>query len=312
MLINMKIADKIPLPWFEPEQQSKGPSLGTDIQLCKRAREAGFSVWCDTSIVFGHVMEKREVVTPNNRHRIMLENKPAASVQTGISPQWKENSALQLYRLDAEEYLQMTYDQMATLANTYRDKQDRFKKYSDPRDYYTSLGPEQLCRQVWFHHLDFMIDQANAIWNSLNTNKEYYGLDFGCGSAPVSFELALRGHKVDFIDLDGAGAYEFTKWRAKKHGLNDRASFTWGGPYDYIMFLDSLEHLPNWQEILEKAISLLKENSLFITNYFFNNDFNNVEHISMNHEAVRMFLLDHHVYPYNDMVWVKRPIGGQP
>ena len=35
MLINMKIFDKILPPYFEPEQQTNGDNLGTDIQICK-------------------------------------------------------------------------------------------------------------------------------------------------------------------------------------------------------------------------------------------------------------------------------------
>jgi len=35
-------------------------------------------------------------------------------------------------------------------------------------------------------------------------------------------------------------------------------------------------------------------------------DFNNPEHINMNHAAVQSFLIDRKVYPVNDMIWIKR------
>jgi len=58
MLIRASVFDKIGSPWFEPELD-----LGTDIQICKKVEEAGFTVWCDTSIEIGHTRSDREVVT---------------------------------------------------------------------------------------------------------------------------------------------------------------------------------------------------------------------------------------------------------
>ena len=45
MMINMKVFDRIDQPWFAPEFE-----FGTDIQVCKSVRKAGWGVWCDTSI----------------------------------------------------------------------------------------------------------------------------------------------------------------------------------------------------------------------------------------------------------------------
>lgn len=58
MLIRSSVFDKIPEPWFAPEHE-----YGTDIQLCKQVRAAGFEVWCDTSIEIGHLRMEREVVS---------------------------------------------------------------------------------------------------------------------------------------------------------------------------------------------------------------------------------------------------------
>ena len=63
MLIRREVFDKIESPWFEPEQQTNGPSRGTDIQICRKAEAAGFSVWCDTSVELGHVRLERDIVT---------------------------------------------------------------------------------------------------------------------------------------------------------------------------------------------------------------------------------------------------------
>lgn len=304
MFIRLSIFDKIKAPYFEPEFD-----LGTDIQVCKKATEAGFKVCCDTSIQVGHVMSRREIVTPQNRHRIAMDNaRQVAGGEEGIDRAWKVNSALSLYRQDAEEYLQMPIADMDVLAMRYDMKEfEKYHKNNDLKGYYGSRGNEQLARQVLFHHAPHMIEQMDFFLNMINTQVEATGADIGCGSAPISFELALRGHKMDFIDVDGAGAYEFTKWRAAKR--NVKCGWGWGGPYDYVLMFDSIEHIENWKEVLFMVYDSLKPNAGLITNYFSNTDFENKEHISMDHDAVKQYLVSIGLYPVNDILWVKRNIG---
>ncbi len=304
MLLRMSMFDKIKSPWFEPEFD-----LGTDLQICKKAVGAGFTVWCDTSIKVGHVLNKREIITPNNRHRYSMENAATLSQSgEGVETGWAVSSALQLYRMDAEEHMGMTINDMAKIAERYNPA-DIAAAGDDLKSYYGSRGKEQLARQVIFHHSPAMIQQMEMILGMINKNAEGYALDFGCGSAPVSMELVMRGQRVDFIDVDGAGAYEFTKWRAKKRGVSDRCGWTWGGPYDYALMLDSIEHLPDWREDVGKVCDLLKDGGALITNYFLNRDFDNPEHISMDHKAVQEFLISKGVYPINLILWTKSDLG---
>jgi GT2 family glycosyltransferase len=58
MMIRNAIFDRIEDPWFAPEYE-----FGTDIQICKKARDAGWEVWCDTSIEIGHLRTEKEVVS---------------------------------------------------------------------------------------------------------------------------------------------------------------------------------------------------------------------------------------------------------
>lgn len=308
MLLNPKALLRIKHPIFEPEFD-----LGTDIQVCKKMREAGFKVACDTSIEIGHVRSTREVITPKNRHRAWAEScaqvgKKFAGPDEGMDPAWKQSSALALYRADIQDYTGLDEHALVTMALNYQDLNfGRFAEYTNKRDYYKSLGVEQLARQYWFHHQEAPVNQMEIILQLIDTNRDAYALDFGCGSAPVGFELALRGHRMDFIDLDGTPAYEFTKWRAKKRGI--KAAFELNGPYDYILMLDSIEHLEDWRKVLAGLIALLKYNGALITNYFLNFDFQNVEHISMDHEAVKKFLTDQGVYPVNKMMWLKHDLN---
>jgi SAM-dependent methyltransferase len=302
MMLRMKAFDKIQSPWFEPESTA---GLGTDLQICKKMREAGYKVACDTSIQIGHVLAQRTVITPQNRHRVAMENaKTQAGGDEGIQQEWLTNSALNLYRLDAEEYLGTSADGIHVIANQYK-VEGVPTDHSKLEEYYASKGNDQLARQVMFHHTPAMKQQMEFIHNMVNTGVHAHGAEFGCGSAPVSFELAKRGHTIDFIDIDGSGAYEFTKWRVKKHGLNT-CGFTLTSDYDYILMLDSIEHIADWQPVLMKVIAALKEKGAFITNYFRNEDYKNPEHVSMDKAAVRKFLIENGVYPLNDFLWVKQ------
>jgi len=302
MMLKMSMFDRIQAPYFEPEHD-----LGTDLQISTKAIEAGFKVCCDTSIQIGHVLAKREVVSPQNRHRIAMENAQQVSGGAeGLDSAWMLNSALGLYRQDAEEYLGCKMQDMGSIAMRY--SMDDLEKYKgDLKKYYATRGKEQLARQVLFHHTDPMVQQMEMFHNMVNSQAPARGVDVGCGSAPVTFELAMRGHHIDFVDVDGAAAYDFTKWRAEKRGID--AGFELKGPYDYAFMLDSIEHIEDWQSVLLEVIENLKEDGAFITNYFFNNDFDNPEHVSMDHAAVKMFLTEHGVFPLSDLLWTKKDLG---
>jgi hypothetical protein len=300
MMMRLSMFDRIKAPWFEPEFD-----LGTDIQICKKAREAGFKVCCDTSIQIGHVLSRREVVTPQNRLRISTENaRQSSGGDEGIDRAWQSGSALSLFRADAEEYLGMTYQEMGAVAVRY-DMRDLVKYKDDLKAYYGSRGREQLARQVLFHHTPGMRAEMEFIHSLINTTTEGYGAEYGCGSAPVSFELALRGHRMDFIDIEGSGAYEFTKWRA----IEERCGWELKGPYDYVLMLDSIEHIVEWREVLAKVIASLKEGGGLITNYFRNEDYANPEHVSMDKQSVKKFLIENGAYPINDFIWVRKDLG---
>lgn len=305
MLLRMKMFDRIKSPWFVPEQGQE-VDMGTDLQICKKAISAGYKVACDTSVQIGHVMSKREIITSKNRHKIAAENaQHQAGGDDGIDQQWAINSALNLYRLDAEEYLDMKFEEMAEFSRGYEMTGiENCKTPQDYENYYRSLGKEQLARQVMFHHTTAMRNQMGFIFQQINMAADAYGVDVGCGSAPVSFEICMKGHRMDFIDVDGSAAYEFTKWRANKRHVS--AGFKLEGPYDYALFLDSIEHMPNWKDILGEVISHLTPKGAIITNFFLNEDYFNKEHVNMDKDGVKAFLLENEIYPINDMLWAKQ------
>ena len=70
ILIRTKVFDRGDEPWFAPEHE-----FGTDIQLCKQVRAAGWEVWCDTSIELGHLRSEREILHSMRMPRRFVEVK---------------------------------------------------------------------------------------------------------------------------------------------------------------------------------------------------------------------------------------------
>ena len=303
LLIRMSVFDRIPSPWFEPEMQVDGPSRGTDVQICEKSREAGFSVWLDSSIELGHVSSRREIVTSANRHHARnAGNEYADQVQA----EWRVTSMLALYSADIEQYLGMKKEDIDGLAVQYNEMNMwRYPQYEDnPEEYYRSLGKEQLCRQYYYHNLPgygssvFLRPLLKAFGD-----RKFKGLDFGCGSAPLGFELALHGHTMDFVDIDESPAYEFVKWRAKQRAI--KCGFCLDFDYDFVLLMDVIEHLKPWKGILTTIVGRMKPGAILATNYFSNVDYDNAEHISMDHKAVRDHLLSLEMYPQSAEAWIK-------
>ncbi len=304
------VFDRIPSPWFEPELD-----MGTDLQICTKTTAEGFRVLLDAETVLGHVKTERLVVTPKNRSFLAIESHQKGVQELspqGMESTWVTQSALQLYEMDAEEYLGKPLEDCRGEVDAYllAAPAGMAEHAEDPRGYYASLGTEQLIRQAWFHSLPRTVEQAKMWHSMINVSVDACGCDVGCGSAPVVFDLLMRSnHHIDFIDIDGAGAYELLKWRVKKRGVEAQAGWAWGGPYDYVFALDAIEHWKDWQGMLLEITSRLKTKGAFMTNFFKNLDFNNPEHIAMDHAAVRTFLAEQGVFPLNDFLFVKQDLA---
>lgn len=286
MMIRMEVFDKIDSPWFMDEM---AVSAGTDIQICEKVSEAGWEVWCDTSIEIGHIMTEREVITSKNAHKV----RQAASEWMNRedirkAPKFKTKGFTDIYFADALEYTGKTEDELAEMREEYSLRMRDDFDFDNLEEYYASRGDLQIARNVCYHTIERVIEESYFILSMFNPNVVSRGLDFGCGTAPVGFELASRGNHVDFVDVPGGASEKFIRWRCEKHGVKDY-SFELGDDYDWIMFLDSIEHLnpDKAPELLKDLIARLKTGGSLVTNYFYNNDMANVEHIYMRHLEVK-------------------------
>lgn len=314
ILIDMKVFDKLLEPHFAPEFE-----YGTDIQICTKAAAAGFGVYLDSSIELGHQGSEQPIITSRNRHRFYADSREKQG--KAQIPNWYADGTLSEYMKAAQEYTGYDIDELSRRAERYCEKHFPRFDLNDTNSYYVGIGKDQICRQVLYHHGDYARGFMEFVFKVLAGHPSLEILDFACGTAPIGFKLAQQGHKMTFCDLEGAAGFEFVKWRAKSVGLNSGAQFVDSREllrateenhpqYDVILLSDALEHFEDWRKIVDFLALVMKRQGAIITNFFeIADNKDNIEHVSMDHDAVADYMVEKGFCPTNPMVWVSRPGG---
>ena len=141
----------------------------------------------------------------------------------GVAEDWMVLKWMSDYRADIREYTGLSDEEIVERAVQYADKNEtKFNSYDNPDDYYRDLDVDQICRQMFYHSSQQVAMDGLVILKSFKMGFRGRGIDYGCGTAPVGFELLKKGHQMDFIDIDGAPSYEFLKWRVKKKRIGEK------------------------------------------------------------------------------------------
>lgn len=122
------------------------------------------------------------------------------------------------------------------------------------QEFYESFNYNDLCFNMLFHS---NVDKPHL--EQVTSNEVI--LDYGCGSAAISFILAKTRHcRVELVDYRSK-VYPFLVWRFQKYNI----PFTFYLPtdeitqtYDRVLLFDVMEHLPNPDEVLVRITHLLK------------------------------------------------------
>jgi 2-polyprenyl-3-methyl-5-hydroxy-6-metoxy-1,4-benzoquinol methylase len=308
MLIKSKVFDKIGAEPFEPEHE-----YGTDFQICLKARNAGFKIYCDTSIELGHVKNERSIVTSKNRH---LHYSDYMNQDDAIRENAIMGRILREFRADVMEYLEVdSVPHLLEIAEQYGPHSKKFKEYqaqNNIKQYYIDSELAYLARACFIRCEDNQHRFDHFVLNTVKADVPGVGMDFGCGSAPISFELVRKGQVIYYYDIDGSAPFEFLKWRARKYGFyGSRAIFQEGPPpdgmLDYCLCLDSIEHLPDgeWQALIKRIAVALKHGGALITNFVLLTDIKNHEHIFTDRQAFIAEATKNGLWPLNTAIYQK-------
>lgn len=305
MLIKMKVFDMIGSSPFHPEHE-----YGTDFQVCRAARKAGFRVFSDTSIEIGHLKNERSIVSNKNRY---LHHAQSTENSDRIASNFRISTILKDFKEDVMEYLDINdTKRLVELANTYHAHQMKFHQYASAgniEDFYRDSGESYLARACFIHSTENIKQFDDFLLTVIKADYPGVGIDFGCGSAPITFDLCKRGQQIYFYDIEGSAPFEFLKWRAKKYNLfGYKAMFEkdWPSNIDYVLCLDSIEHLVDWKGILEKIAGSLKFGGALITNFILLEDKDNQEHVFMDKPAFMSYATKLGLWPLNPAIFQKR------
>jgi 2-polyprenyl-3-methyl-5-hydroxy-6-metoxy-1,4-benzoquinol methylase len=120
-------------------------------------------------------------------------------------------------------------------------------------------------------------------------------LDYGGGIGDLCIELAKKGLNVTYGDVPGRN-WEFAKWLFKKRGYNikmidlGKAKIPKNMMFDSVICIDTIEHIPNPDGILEDIAMHLKNKGILIITALncIGKTENNPMHLKMEFDAEKL------------------------
>ncbi len=251
LLVKREVFEKIPFPWFSFE---KG---GEDLYFSDKARQYGFDIWADMSVLLGHL---RLDPVGASRFLTQYQNTTEANEFLGEEPIARDLAKF-LHKTPAYIKRKMRDSPVLETAKRWREK-----------------SPETLdeVRQFYSETTEYLFELAQ--WNASDTFKQIINylptvkglkvLDFGGGIGSLSLLLQKRGADVDYLDLPGLVS-DFARFRSNGgisfiDSLSDKREI-----YDLIAAIDVFEHLPDLPEQLSMLAQVLKPDGVL----FFHNNF---------------------------------------
>ena len=265
MLFRVDCFRKISPPYFWWEH-----SMGTDIAICTRLREAGIQPYIDTSIELGHLSGERPVIT-------------RADIPLALQAMGRLKEEL---FADARCYFGMAMGELESCmlqASQFEARQQRWNE--EPREawesiqrFYTGYGDWHALNLLYWaiakhpQMLQWLLTEAGAKLPAGSTI-----LDLGPGIGAPAIHLAgAFGYNVICVEIEGAATLQFLNWRKRFHKLDDVSLQirTFPGPVpdfhtrvDCVVMLSMLDHCPDAYGTLQWAIDQLGPGGLLLCDY---------------------------------------------
>lgn len=307
LLINMRVFDRIAPPYFDAEHV-----YGTDIQLCRKVSDAGFEVWADTSIEFGHIRQERVIVTGRNRHQFISESLPG---------EMRKFVSTEMYDRLIKDAIEWTgykdFEEITRNSDVHLRNRQEFT--GSLPDWYRLYPTQRVARQVWFNVGNNNKRQITEyVLAAVPPQPRCRILDFGSGIGLTAFTLAERGHDVLAADIAGTGTLEFLKWRVNRHRVKlqtrdlsgDPSEMSDAGEFEAIVAMDVLEHIPEWKRTLSTLCSLIRPGGVLFCNNGILDDNEHPEHFPLDNREFISECMSNNLYPINQIAYIKRAARG--
>ena len=138
------------------------------------------------------------------------------------------------------------------------------KGWSNTRQDFSNMNPQSPGEVIWFNKTNrtFLFECAiHPPWEALTEELPGPILDYGAGLGTDCIWLYSLDNIVYYYDIN-MPCIEFFKWRCKKYGFDIQAvTNPWvdDSAYGTIIFRDVLEHIHNYEEVLNRADERLYE-----------------------------------------------------
>lgn len=158
---------------------------------------------------------------------------------------------------DLLEFLEIDITEFQKLAEKWQEYvSDLFEKY-DHKEFYLAwigdVGKSNLAANLNNQFLQFYV--VNILEGLASQN--FSLLDFGCGTAVITFGFRDQFGEIDLVDLPNM-VKDFILWRIQKNNCDNVKWFEVGSQpnrkYDIVYCFDVLEHLENPSEVFLKSI----------------------------------------------------------
>lgn len=180
--------------------------------------------------------------------------------------------AMDLAIAEAAYYLEIERGALFDLAERWEELGPKLWAETTPETFYTAwqgeAGQANLCRNLIDQYA--RRDVWAVLWQVTQQLRRIWMLDFGCGSAALSWALRERCEQLVLADVPNA-AREFVRWRIETAGARHVASV---GPdealqlpaesFTLIACIDVLEHLPEPTAVFERLDALLAPGGVFV------------------------------------------------
>lgn len=270
MLFKTDVFNKLTPPYFAPELSTDGASLGTDISVCNRLRNAGFQIYCDTTIELGHVGDNRNIIT-------------SRTIPHSARTMSKINDELER---DLMDYLGMTKEQLHLSMIESCQREQRIENWGqretwdEIRDYYETNDTWHILNLAYWNLTknDTFKEWAFTVAPQL-LDKHSVVMDYGAGLGHVGVGLAkMIDCNVVSIDFENSSTLKFVEWRRNQHDLKKiivsrlRNEFITNthflGPQcDGVFMISVMDHLTKPYETIQWIAQQMKPGAFLVCEY---------------------------------------------
>lgn len=274
-------ADRPFIPYFSPfvcrEDDGRLHYLSEDWACCNRARQLGFTIWMDQSIILQHFGEYPYTVfdIEQGGWAFVQEQQQQGQIDRSDFESQPFTTGLELVDSLAADIAEWADESIGDvhrmMAQGPEDTSRLFRERpagESESDWYRreDVGLAYMCELAGWHML------GGGAWGlAAGAVSGRRILDFGCGIATWSLVAASRGAEAYCYEPNPT-MREFAEWRARKHGLRltfleqSPVSYAHAAePYDDVVAWHVFEHLEQPEVALDSLLRALRPGGRLLT-----------------------------------------------